>query len=636
MNNNPDGVRLKAMLPTLLAGLVLSAVYLHYFAFKADFTIDIKILSEGRAWFQVYWAARDDAFTENKSTRILLRQGKTHYSVYTGGLGRVDKLRIDPSERPKQFRLARLRINQSGYQPIDLNRNNGFSGLEVAQQIDHVAGTAAGLEFNTTGRDGQFILDLGTYKQGGFSFLHLVNITLILLITAAVSRTCGGYQRRLKFVPVMMLIAAALIFTMAMVSKYSHIDANGEVRGFVHPDENVHVDGVSYYRQYLLPPPIDAEVVADTFSVYGKTRLASRELYYPVAGYLSRLLQPLKNALSTDVRLIMMMFFMAMVVAATALPGFRPFAAPLLLSPQIWYLYSYANSDGFALLLSTVAAYQAACKDSTFNRLLTEEKPAWLWLHVLWLGLLAGALLLSKQNFYVFVFFIGLFMLWRIANGEFTDIRLLWKRIMLVSVVAMLLFGIRLTLDYAVNGPDPAAKVQVLAEIKAAKRFKPSTPLPQKDTYLYLKARGHSLDYILQEQSWGGKTFYNSFGSYGYTQFFATEVFFNLIKVVGWLLLGAIVLSLLVRGPPAMHGLFMITAGCALLVMAASLWVSWSEAFQAQGRYLAPIIPMLGVLYYRSQPYLFHRSVNALLVTMFALSVYSFIFVGLMEIPKVS
>ena len=628
--------RIKSLLPAMLAGLILSLVYLQYFAFKAEITIDIKVMSQGRALLQVFWAENDAEFSENNSRQVLLRQGKTHYKLFVGGLGGVDKLRIDPGFRSKQFFLGGIEVRQTGYKPIVLNPDNGFEGLNPLRDIDQLKLADTGLTFKTTGEDSQFLLDLSQLKQGGFSLLHLANVLLIFFATAVFARTCGGLQQDLKFVPILMLIATALILTMAMVSNGFDQDSKVHARLYVHPDEKVHVDAINYYRHHLLPPPIDAEVVANTFSIYGKTRLATLEPYYPVAGYLSRLLLPLKNSLSTDSRLITVSLFVFLGLMTMAIPAFRPIAVPLLVSPQIWYLFSYANSDAFALFLSSIVAFQAVYAGSAFNRVLTEKKPKWLWLHIVWIGLLAGALLLSKQNFYIFLLFIGLFVLWRLVNGEFSDSKLLWKRLAMLGVIAGILVASRVALDYSLNGPDPAAKVQQMAEIKAVKRFKPSTPLSGKDTSMYLKQRGVTLDRIMLRDKWAGKTFYNSFGSYGFTQFFATQVYFNLIKVVGILLLCGILFSLLVRAPPRTHGLFLITLICTLLVLAASLWVSWSEAFQPQGRYLAPILPMLGVLYYCVRPYLFHRTVNALLIAMFALSMYSFIFVGLSEIPKVS
>ena len=215
--------------------------------------------------------------------------------------------------------------------------------------------------------------------------MHVLNVILIMLITLFIAYTTRDLQKENRFIPALMLGAAALIFTMAMITIYPDTVPSSASKRYVHPDERVHMVAAEYYRHHYLPPPIESEQIASTFSIYGKTRLASRELYYPMVGYLSRLLEPLKNALSTDIRLITLWFFVMMTIMAAALPGFRPIAAPLLISPQVWYLYSYANSDGFALFVATVAAYQAACNTSTLNKLLTEDKPKWLWFHALWL-----------------------------------------------------------------------------------------------------------------------------------------------------------------------------------------------------------------------------------------------------------
>jgi hypothetical protein len=65
------------------------------------------------------------------------------------------------------------------------------------------------------------------------------------------------------------------------------------------------------------------------------------------------------------------------------------------------------------------------------------------------------------------------------------------------------------------------------------------------------------------------------------------------------------------------------------LVVFISIWHSWTGDFQAQGRYLFPILPMLGILLSAARVHFNPRVLLPLLT-----ACYSFIAVGLGEIPK--
>jgi hypothetical protein len=63
-----------------------------------------------------------------------------------------------------------------------------------------------------------------------------------------------------------------------------------------------------------------------------------------------------------------------------------------------------------------------------------------------------------------------------------------------------------------------------------------------------------------------------------------------------------------------------------------SVYLSWNYAFQPQGRYLFPVVGMLGLLLYANKQRLHVVVVNAFLAATFLLSAYSFIFVALANI----
>ena len=623
------------LLPSLLFGIGISLLYLYFYAFKAHVALDIKMHAPARAWFKVYWASEDRGFSEKNMQRVLINGTHWRYSMRIGNLGNISKLRIDPVEFETDMDFREITITQPGYAPIVLNADNDFAGLEPLQDIDDVELEDGLLRFETSGRDSQFLFKVNNTLPAPFPLEHLLSVVLILLASVAAGRALGPLQKEMKWVPVLLMVAVALAFTMAMISKHYSWHPSGKARLFIHPDEEVHSVAVEYYSNHNLPPAVDSPLIADTFSIYGFSRLMSHELYYPITGYLTRLLKPFKQPFMTDARIVTLSYLAIMMLLAWRYPAFRPFALPLLLTPQLWYLFSYANSDGFAVFIATIMAYQAASRQSTMQRVLTEKQVPWLGWHLLWLGLLAGVLLLLKLNFYFFILFLGLYLVWRIAVGDFPDKKLLWVRLAIIAAISASVYGGRIVVEYKVNGLDSKEKIIATIEEKAEPLYKPSTELHRKHIYLYMRDRGWTIRDILIGEKWGPKTFVSSFGAYGYTEFLGGNVFYDLVKAVGIALLGVILFSLLVWGPPSSHWLLIITGGCAAGLIGASLYESWTVSFQAQGRYLAPILPMLGVLINAVYPWLMQRTFNALVLVMFALSFYSFVFIGLGFIPKI-
>ncbi len=615
-------------------GLALCGVYLYFFAFKAHVELEIKMFAPTRAWFKVYWAEDNTGFSEKNMRQVLIDGTHEKYSFHIGNLASIERLRIDPVEFRTKLFLKKLSITQPGFESIELSPKNEFAGLEPLQQISGVAVKPDGYRFKTTGRDGQLQVRLDRSATRTFPIVHLLVLLSILLVSALVSRVLHPLQKELKYVPVLMVVALSLAFIMAVISKHYWLHPNGSSRIFVHPDEEAHVEAIAYYRDHLLPPPLDAEEIRSSYSVYGYTRLASFELYYPIAGYVTRLLMPFKQAFTYDARLFSVFLFALLSLYAYRHPAFRPFALPFLITPQVWYLFSYSNSDGFALCLATISAYQAAYKGSTLNRVLTEKNFPNLSLHILWLGFVVGALFLLKLNFYFYILFLSFYLIWRVVNGDFSDQKLLWTRLGIVAMIGVALYAARIGVDFAVNGLDSKQKQLALVETMAEPLYKPSTPLNKKHIYLYMRDRGFSLGRILTKEQWVGKTFISSFGAYGFTQYLGSNTYYDTVRIVGIAMLGILLLSILIYGPPSTHWLFAITLGCAALLVAASLWQSWTISFQAQGRYLAPILPMFGILYFHTRPWLMNRVFNGLVFAMFALGMYSFIFIGLALIPK--
>ena len=54
------------LLAGLIPGIILSLVYLHFFAFQAHVEFNIDITEQKRGWFRIYWADENTAYTERE------------------------------------------------------------------------------------------------------------------------------------------------------------------------------------------------------------------------------------------------------------------------------------------------------------------------------------------------------------------------------------------------------------------------------------------------------------------------------------------------------------------------------------------------------------------------------------------
>ena len=177
--------------------------------------------------------------------------------------------------------LRSLEIQQRGYRSVLLDTPRALEAIRPVQQALPLEMSEDFVNVTTTGGDGQFELFLEARKDH-FPVVHLLNITAIFLLVIVLGRTLAPLFRNDMYVPWCMLVALVLAIIMAAITGPD-----------VHPDESAHHAGVRFFSEHLLPPPIDSDLAAGSFSVYGYSRLANLEMYYPLAGYFTWMLSPL-------------------------------------------------------------------------------------------------------------------------------------------------------------------------------------------------------------------------------------------------------------------------------------------------------------------------------------------------------
>ncbi|MDR3089230.1 MAG: DUF2142 domain-containing protein [Desulfobulbaceae bacterium] len=586
--------------------------------------VELRLHVERQSWFKIYWAKGNALFSEKNMVRVRVTPERADYSFFLTDLRGKDRLRIDPVEYAGASRLESLVISQNELAPIVLNSPEGFSSLQPLEQIASHQAAADGLWVTTAGGDGNFLMPL-TLRPGPTNvWLERARLAGLLIFMWLIYWALSHLVENLDYVPLALAAVLALVATMAVISQYN-----------AHPDEFVHIAASDYYQNHWSPPRLDDPAIADTYSPYGVTRLAKDEIYYLFNGKMMRLLQVFHLDHSRAARALNLLLFVLIVAIACKNQASRYLAAVLLISPQIWYIFSYCNSDALALFSAFLAAFLLIEPESVLHRFLRGKPgPVWL-LRGLAVACVIALLTLSKKNYLIFAVAALLF----VAIDIFKDYprdqwRKLAKRLVVIGIIGLAPLAGKKYCDYQANNWNFSAMQRTMLLQKAQAMYHPDTPVEQQNILLHKKDRGITFRNILGQERWCEKTFMCSFGMYGYHTVASSDQYYNLVRWTALALLAWFLGNILLRGGwyHLTHLGIVLPLSAALIGIAA--YHSWTQDFQTQGRYLFPIVPMLGVLYARCRFVVEGRGLALGIVAMFFLSCSSFIAVALDRIAR--
>jgi hypothetical protein len=307
----------------------------------------------------------------------------------------------------------------------------------------------------------------------------------------------------------------------------------------------------------------------------------------------------------------------------------RWMAATLLISPQLWYVFSYCNSDAFALLISIVCCALVADRSSRFNRyLLSGEGSRWFWGPVA--GLLVALLLLVKSNYLPVAGFLVVLValtIWQ-HRGDLPwrspMLRLLLPGVIGVMCAAGYVSGQWYVNDFALNEKKTALRAELALPL-----FNPTTPLEKQHPYLNMKERGVTAAKLIHSHRWLEKSFRSGFGVYGHMTVSAQHGMYDLFRWLALVLLGAVGVCILLKGDWPQRVALIVALVVSAALVGASFYHSWTADFQAQGRYLFPLPVMIGAVVLFAKQAMSRRVVSFLLLALFSLSGYSLLVVGL-------
>jgi len=434
------------------------------------------------------------------------------------------------------------------------------------------------------------------------------------------------------------VIALALTATMSFLSDYNR-----------HPDEIHHLFAVNYYAKNFLPPEYDDPSVRAGYSLFGVSYLNYHWIEYFTAGKFSLILSPFVPSELIRARLFQVLLFVFLIsffwIRSLKEPVIFIFPAILLISPQIWYVFSYVNNDAFALFISMIVAYQLGYEKSLSRQFFDSDSTSKS--RGVFFGILIGILFTLKSNYSAFVVFVAF---WILATNQFSVLQI--KKYCFIALIAISIFALRIGMDFYVNGEtnfvgaaylnylsgnfeQSRNKLALVQEEIAQYETKPSTfenDLEHSRKEMKLKAKGVSFKEMLFEWGWLRLSSQSFFGVYGYMNIYAKNWFYGTIFLLS-ILLGVylFVATVKTRDRESIIQFAIMSSGVFLTILI-SMMLSWFYAFQPQGRYLFPALAMIVLFVYANRRHLNSKIVNGFIAAMFLLSVFSFIAWGLRKI----
>lgn len=416
---------------------------------------------------------------------------------------------------------------------------------------------------------------------------------------------------------VQLLVSTVLVLLMAAKSPIN-----------AHPDEFHHLLAGEYFHNHWLPPPVGALETAATYSPYGISYLDEGDVVYWAFGKAAALGERIGLAPPASMRVFQVLLYVILVAwVILRSKTFIPALGFLLLTPQVWYVFSYINGDALPFLLLTGLVLELGWPESGIRAFLRggHARPT---AGVCVVGGLLGLLLLSKRNYLAGIVFVGYVLLW--LRWDMTH----WKRIAIPVVVAAAVALPWSSYHGWINDFQTGTRVVEYSERVAAPEKKPSASAsPSSFPYLALRAKGVPLSALVTTLDWPGLSFRSFSGVYGGMSVVAVPWIYRVFGGLDAMLLAVLVLPVAVRGSRRGRLLLVGVLVSAVGVFAQSLYRSWVVDFQAQGRYLFPILPML-FFFWRQCEELALR-VPALLVAacLGTFSLLSFTLIGLGSLP---
>lgn len=444
----------------------------------------------------------------------------------------------------------------------------------------------------------------------------LVLLLLLLRWFAGEIRSAGTYERVTYCIFLGGLFGAVLLcWYVGLRSPF-----------WLNPDEYDVKAAVNYYFTHWMPPDIRSDIINDSYPVYGTSRHFEFNLFY---FYSAKIGQFFADA-AVRMRLFNLLLFGCMAgITVKNIKKNYALLFVLLLTPQVWYIFSYSTSDGLDFFAGFLCLYQLLEENSMLNRLLREK---FVRRHILYYALLSVLFIhifWAKATFYPILIFLFLILLIRLLYQEKSERGPLFRKYLILVGLTLGIFVVRyLITDFPRYGLDKLNVIMEVTERQAEYGYKPSTPAMEAAYSMRFFEKGIGLKELLTEYEFNKnlfRTFAGFFGSYAFGE---GDWYYIAMGVLYACLLLYLTYRFWKMKDRQKWWEFAAASLVCFIQYALIVFNSWFIDFQPQGRYLLPVLFYVVYLISRVEHLKEDRVLRSILVCTCLLSLFAFWHVG--------
>ena len=612
-----------AILLWLMICMVLTPVY-------TTVTLTFENDPSGEVITTVYAGPRENVSPSDARSRVV-NSGVARISYLDIHYGNHCSLkRIDPVDRfyDGELTVSSITVRQNGIVTMRLTEAEElracFTGNEQVAFTDET-----GFTFTVTGEDPQLIPTeafRNLYSQRNICVLLLG----FLIFGTAVALLIGlflWFEKKIQEYTG----AQKIIFTLclsgllAAVAMCVYVGLRSPF--WLNPDEYDVKAAVLYYFSHFMPPDIRSDVISDSFPVYGTSRHFEFNLFYFYAGKIGQFF----SDAAVQIRLFSLILFAVMTGSIIKNSKKHPaLLFLLLLTPQVWYIYSYSTSDALDFFVGFLALYELIEENSMLNRLLREKFCRRHILYYAALSLLFVHLFWAKMTFYTILMFLFLILLIRLFYTEKRERSVLLRKYLILAGLTLLIFAVRyLVTDYPYYGFDKVGVIAEVTERQAEYGYRFSTPPMEAAYSMRFFEKGISLGELLTQYEFHKnlfRTFAGFFGSYAFGE---ANWYYYVMGVLYLLLIVRIIYRFWKYKDGKRWWDFAAVLFSCFVQYVLIVANSWLVDFQPQGRYLLPVLFFIAYLISRIDDVRKDKVLCGILVCTCLLSVFCFWHVGI-------
>ena len=414
-----------------------------------------------------------------------------------------------------------------------------------------------------------------------------------------------------------------LLTVLATVFILSCIMAFGSMY-HAHNDEEVSRHAIDYYLRAWNAPTTTSNWVAGTSSYkYSNTyRTAEKTFYYLVAGKIAWIAREFFHIHLYYRTLGICLLFMVIAICWLNRKDMGYLLVALLMSPQIWYLFSYTTSDHWDYFWAFIILY-VVCKKTSILHDLTDKKlgKGRIVFYILLCSVLFVQMFLGKRNYLIILMIPFIELLYILIKNPL--------KIRLTVIYASILL---LTLSMFYVGKnryrDPGElSLSESVPVDNSNVEKDDTPWVEDIMWSAPKSQGISFsDYMwhISYQPTPVILYSSALGTYIWGSLNPPTTFYYVLTVI-YLIFAAFYIKELVasKNADAFIKSAMGVIAC-ILMFAVAIWYCYTQTYQPQGRYILPIFIILGYIFSQTGDFSRSKVYKVIMTVISAMCLYSY------------